>query len=189
MRHSAFNIQHDRMLCTMPPASVCRFILINSKDAGENSEPRPWITFAKSGLPSIETYSTFLQKNRRWELGSRFTLRRVCRKFSAMNKRKVWTYLANKRPGEEAKWANSIASVAPLQLCPDNHKWETNFPDSTKNLRMYSKLRYNPQRVPPLASHMYIEQGTATVFPIPSGPERMHALRAGFPQLIRRVGS
>lgn len=142
LRHSAFNIQHDRMLCTMPPASVCRFMLINSKDAGENSQ-NPGL---ESHLPSLACHQSrhiaHSCKKTDIENWVHQTLRRnqevQCYELAK------YSYLANKRPGEEAKWANSIASVTPSAICKHILKiFEASpaqiiinekliFPDSTK---------------------------------------------------------
>lgn len=92
--------------------------------------------------------------------------------------------LENIRPGEEAKWASSIASTG------GGRRWYAVVP-SCKRLRRdtFEDPRFasrEPHGTPGTLRFDASLQGTATVLPIPSGPERMHALRAGFPQLIRR---
>lgn len=139
--------KHDRMLCTMPPASVCRFILINSKDAGENSEPRPWITFTKSGLPSIETYSTFLQKTDVEIWGSLETQREkpgssvlwTCKVFLPCKQTPRW----RSKVGQFNRLSHTAAICKYILKLPlfDNYKWEINFSRFHKNYGMYSKLR------------------------------------------------
>ena len=68
---------------------------------------RPWITFAKSGLPSIETYSTFLH-TAHWTFNDSHTLSMSTFKLHGFS---MCFVLENIRPGEEAKWASSIAST------------------------------------------------------------------------------